>query len=407
MKKLAIIGGGASGLMAAITAASSGISVDIFEQNSDVGKKILASGNGRCNIINTQYTSQDFAGLDTDFCHYALEQFNFKNFEKFALSIGLLLDKKEDGRCYPLSHEAKAVVLAFKTRCESLDVTIITNTKVTALDKSDTHFNVTTAEKKHTHYDKLLICNGSNAAPQLGGCEDGYHFGESFGHSINLTYPSLVQLHINSNFHHKMAGVRKDALVHLFINNTKEMSQQGDILFTKYGISGLAILDISERASNALAYFSEVKISINLFPELDKSQLNAQVKKLCDTLPEYPILTVLGGMIASKIALQVLEFCGIESHIKVKDLSPKVFKKMVHTLQDWRFEISDTHGFKHAEVSGGGINTAEINPKTMESTLCKDLYFAGEVVDIVGRRGGFNFAWAWASARLSAKSITS
>lgn len=406
MKRLAIIGGGASGLMAAITAATQNISVDIFEQNEKVGKKILASGNGRCNIINTSYNMNDFSGIHPNFAKTALENFTFKDFEKFALSIGLLLDKKEDGRCYPMSNEAKAVVNAFETRAQLLGVTIITNAKVNALSKEGESFKVTTKEKHYEGYDFLLITSGSQAAPQLGGCEDGYHFAESFGHSINPTYPALVQLQIDSNIHHKMAGVRKEASVTLYINNTKEMHQKGDILFTKYGISGLAILDVSERAAYALAYFSDVKISINLFDNFDKSQLASQINKLCTTLPTYPIATILSGLIASKVAFALLEFININPNISAQELSPKALKKLIHTLQDWRFNISNTHGFKHAEVSGGGVNCEEVNENTMASNLCEGLYFAGEVLDIVGRRGGFNFAWAWASAYAAATAIT-
>lgn len=405
MKRLAIIGGGASGLMAAITAASQHISVDIFEKNSSVGKKILASGNGRCNIINTHYHNADFSSSSPDFSSHALEKFNFTAFEKFAQSIGLFLDKKDDGRCYPMSNEAKAVVNALLTRAQLLGVSIITDAHVTSLAKENSSFSIQTATNTYDNYDYLLITSGSEAAPQLGGSDEGYTFAKTFGHSINLTYPALVQLHIDSNVHHKMSGVRKEASVHLYINNSKEMEQKGDILFTKYGISGLAILDISERAAYALAYYSEVKISLNLFADMDKAQLASHLNKLCTTLPQYPIHTILSGMIASKISATLLEFVGITPDTPASTLSPKMLKKIIHTLQDWRFNISDTHGFKHAEVSGGGVNCDEINPKTMASTQCKGLYFAGEVLDVVGRRGGFNFAWAWASAFSAANAI--
>lgn len=405
MKKLAIIGGGAAGIMAAVITASKGVSVDLFEQNSGIGKKILASGNGRCNIINTHYNNNDFSSLDADFSRNALEHFNFEAFEAFALTLGLFLDKKEDGRCYPLSNEAKSVVLAFDTRLKALDVNLFTESKVVKLEKDALKFRVSTQEKQYEDYDALLITTGSQAAPQLGGNEDGYNFATAFGHSINLTYPALVQLHIDSKIHHKMAGVRKDALVHLYVNNTKELSQTGDILFTKYGISGLTILDISERASYALTYYNEVKISVNLFPELDKAQLASRINKLVSSLVDYPILTLLSGMMAYKIAVTLLEFLDINPQTKAGALNSKELKKIIHTLQDWRFNISDTHGFKHAEVSGGGINCSEIIASTMESKLIPGLYFAGEVLDVVGRRGGFNFAWAWASAYAASQTI--
>jgi predicted Rossmann fold flavoprotein len=404
MKKIAIIGGGASGLMAALFAARSGANVTIYEHNNNVGKKILASGNGRCNIINTTTSYEDYAGADPQFVTYALKQLSFGYFEKLCHSIGLLLDIKDDGRCYPLSNEAKSVLIALKSAVSEAGVKIITESKVTAISKNDSHFNVQTDQDKQS-YNNVLIATGSQAAPQLGATADGYTFARAFGHEILPTYPSLVQLHLNSKNHPKMAGVKTVAEVTLVIDGKSNTKVTGDILFAAYGISGLAILDVSQRASYALLHKQRVSISLNLLPRYDRGELVSTLDKLFASVPKHDVHTALCGLLPAKIITYLLEDAAIVQSTSVSTLSPKDVKKLAHLIGEWKFDVIDTHGFKHAEVSGGGVSTAQINNKTMESKLVEGLYFAGEVVDIVGKRGGYNFNFAWASGMIAGKEM--
>ncbi len=404
MNKIAIIGGGAAGMMAALFAARSGADVTIYEHNSGVGKKILASGNGRCNIINTTASAADYAGTDPHFAAYALKQLSFGYFEKLCLSIGLILDIKDDGRCYPLSNEAKSVLIAFKSAISEAGVHIRTDTPVHTIAKKENRFVVETASDKN-QFDKVLIATGSEAAPQLGASADGYGFAKKFGHEIIPTYPSLVQLHLKSKNHHKMAGVKTTAEVTLFIDGKVEEKTVGDILFTPYGISGLAILDISQHASYALLHHQKVTVSLNLLPRYDRQDLANVLEMLLASVPHHNIHTALCGLIPAKTATYLLEDAAIPLSSSASALNPKEIKKLTHLIGDWKFEVSDTHGFKHAEVSGGGISTAQMNNKTMESKLVEGLYFAGEVLDIVGRRGGYNFNFAWASGMIAGKEM--
>lgn len=401
---IAIIGGGASGLMAALFAARSGADVTIYEHNSGVGKKILASGNGRCNIINTSSSADDYAGADPQFVTYALKQLGFNYFEKFCRSIGLVLDIKEDGRCYPLSNEAKSVLIALKSAVSKAGVKILIDTQVTAISKKENRFIVETSSDKNL-FDKVLIATGSEAAPQLGATADGYIFAKSFGHEMIPTYPSLVQLHLNSKNHHKMAGVKTTAEVTLIIDGKSNIRVVGDILFTNYGISGLAILDISQRASWSLLHKQQVSISLNLLPRYDRAHLAHIIEELLAAVPQYDIHTALCGLIPAKTATYLLEDATIPPAATVSALNPKEIKKLTHLIGEWKFEVSDTHGFKHAEVSGGGVSTTQINNKTMESKRVEGLYFAGEVLDIVGKRGGYNFNFAWASGMIAGKEM--
>lgn len=404
MNKIAIIGGGGSGLMAALFAARAGANVTLYEHNSSVGKKILASGNGRCNIINTTATHEDYAGSEPQFVTYPLKQLNFAYFEKLCLSIGLLLDIKDDGRCYPLSNEAKSVLIALKSAVTEAGVTILTECAVTALSKDANGF-IVTSDKEKRRYDRVLISTGSEAAPQLGATTDGYTFARSLKHEIIRTYPSLVQLHLSSKHAPKMAGVKTTAEVTLFIDNKSNMKVTGDILFASYGISGLAILDISQKASYALLHKQHVSLSLNLLPQFDRQTLTNTLEKLFSSIPTQSIQNALCGLLPAKIVTYLLDDGGIALSTHVSTLNPKDIKKLAHLIGEWKFDVIDTHGFKHAEVSGGGVSTAQVNNKTMESKLVKGLYFAGEVLDIVGKRGGYNFNFAWASGMIAGKEM--
>lgn len=393
-KKVAIIGGGASGLMCAILCARKSYTVEIFEQNSRCGKKILVSGNGRCNITNTNLSVHDFFSNNSLFVKDALDEFGFKEFEKFCSSIGLVLDCKDDGRVYPLSNEAKSVVSILLSHTKNLGVTIHTDSKITDI------------KKLMDEYDKVVVATGSAAASHLGGNNDGCEFAKEFLHNIIPTYPSLVQLHLNSDIAPKMSGAKVNGEVTLLINNKKDCSAHGDILFTNYGVSGFSILDISQRASVALMEYAKVDISINLLPSFNAQKLSSHISKMSTSMPNYTVYEILCGLIPMKIAMFILEDLQIENNLEAKNIGTKLSKKIANTMLNWRFEVSDTHGFRHAEVAGGGVDTSEINPKTMESLKQKNLYFTGEVLDVVGKRGGYNFAFAWASAYMAAKHIT-
>ena len=403
MNNIAIIGGGASGLMAALTAAKAGATVTLYEHNKSVGKKVLASGNGRCNIINTTATSHDYFGNDPSFVEYALMSMPFQSFEKFCLSIGLLLDIKEDGRCYPLSNEAKSVVNAFYEAVKQAEVKIETEIKIEVVEAHENGF-ILRSDKEH-FYDKVLIATGSEAAPQLGATADGYAFAKAFGHAIETPYPSLVQLHLDSDIHAKMAGVKTLAEVTLYLNGKPEEKSLGDTLFTRYGISGLSILDLSQKASLALSSYQNVSIGINLLPRFSRQALSSQLEKLFTAVASYTLTDALNGMLSTKIVSSLLRSARLDPLTPVSTLNTKQIKKLAHHIQDWRFDVIETHGFKHAEVSGGGVSTSEIDPKSMESKRVKGLYFSGEVLDIVGKRGGYNFNFAWASGMIAGREM--
>lgn len=402
--RVAIIGGGAAGLMAAITAAKTGIKVDLYEQNREVGKKILASGNGRCNISNQSLSSNDYFGRHPSFVNFALKAFDFKRFERFCESIGLLLDRKPDGRCYPLSNEARSVQHALKRYADHLGVQILTQSSVISVKKVADKFIVKTSESEEA-YRKLLISTGSPAAPQLGGNDSGWKIAKSLGHTIVPAYPSLVGLHLADQWHVRMSGVKCEAEVTLYLNGKKEVTIGGDLLFTRYGVSGFAILDLSSFASPALLRGDKVTIGVNLLPTFDRQGLVAHLQRTAKSAPFLTIEALLEGVLPHKTASVLLASLQIAGNMAVSEVGAKRLRRIATQIVDWRFEVIDTHGYKHAEVAGGGVDTAEVDPKTMESKKVTGLYFAGEVLDIVGKRGGYNLHFAWASGYLAGNSM--
>ena len=405
--KIAIIGAGAAGIMAGITAKrlNKNIQIDLFDANKGIGKKILASGNGRCNISNSSITSKNYIGENPDFVNFALKEFDFKAFEKFCKSIGLLLDVKESCKVYPLSNEAKSVTNLLEMGLNELGVNIYLESFVRDIEKVDEKFNIKLDETEYKGYDKVLISNGLGAAPQLNANESGLEFASKFGHSYNLTYPSLVGLKTDNTYNGKLQGVKKECNVSLFVNNNLEQEIFGDVLFTSYGVSGFAILDISQLAVLNLSSYQDVKIAINFFPKINKNDLADQIQSLLKTVPNQRVVDILTGMVSNKIAPVLLEICKISLDTKASEINAKQIKAIAYQLNSWKMKIVDTQGFGHAEASGGGVRTIEVDNRTYESKLVKNLFFAGEVLDIVGNRGGFNLHFAWASGYLVGKSL--
>ncbi|RXJ84063.1 NAD(P)/FAD-dependent oxidoreductase [Arcobacter sp. CECT 8985] len=406
--KIAIIGGGAAGVIAAITAKrlNKKLHVDIFDINKAIGKKILASGNGRCNISNTKITQENYFGENPSFINQALKEFDFKAFENFCKSIGLILDIKDSCKVYPLSNEAKSVVTLLENELDRLEINQILQTKIVDIQKLDEKFNLISVENKEFNgYDRVLISSGLQAAPQLNSTEDGIDIATKFNHTFNPTYPSLVGLHTQFDYKNKLQGVKKEATVTLYIDKQKDKQITGDVLFTKYGVSGFAILDISQYAVYPLSLYQDVTISINLFPTLTRNELLGILQTLFKTLAKSDAVEALTGIIPIKLAVVLLQMNNIDINAKADSINAKQQRAIINTLTNLRLKIEDTQGFKHAEASGGGIRTDEVDNKTYESKLCKNLFFAGEVLDIVGNRGGFNLHFAWASGFLAGKNL--
>jgi hypothetical protein len=395
MVDMIVIGAGAAGLIASITAARAGHTVTLLEQNSKIGKKILVSGNGKCNIDNKYISINRFHSQNPSFIEAVLEDYDFDVVKKFFTSIGLELIEGKEGKMFPMSLQAGSVVELLEYEAKRAGVQILCNCMVTSIDKKADIFTVETSQGVKTGK-KLLLSSGSPAAPQLGGSNSGYAFATKMGHTLIPRHPSLVQLCSEERWVQECAGVKVAGIAQLYANGEYITEKKGDLLFTNYGISGLAILDLSREVSTRLANFDYCELNLDLMPELSKEKLtNLLLNRIEEGSPK-PLTLWLQGVLNKKLIHIILE----QSKCKAKlesELNRKEVGKLVYAIKNLKLSINDTKGFKGAEVATGGINTTEVNPQTMESKLIPDLYFAGEILDVDGDRGGFNFHFAWVS----------
>jgi len=387
-----IVGGGASGLMASISASRAGTKVTILEQNSKIGRKISISGNGMCNISNRYISPNRFYSSNPQFIVDFLDGYGFEEVEKFFISIGLELTEGKDGKIFPLSYQASTVIELLEYEATKLGVEIIYNTQVTKIiNNSDFVVETTQGEFRA---EKLLIASGSLAYPKLGGSDLGYKFAEDMGHTIVERHPSLVQLCSNESWTKSISGVKVYSRVKLYSNREYIGERTGDVLFTDYGVSGLAILDISREASIRLSQHEHCQLSIDLMPDISRDRLINFLLNRVDETSQKPISLWLMGILHKKLTNIIIEdsSCRVE---KECDLNRREIIKLVYSIKNLKITITDTKGWGGAEVSTGGVDTLEVNPKTMESRIVPNLYFAGEVLDVDGDRGGFNFHFAW------------
>ncbi len=388
-----IVGAGAAGLCAGIVRSRAGQRVTILEQNNRIGKKILVSGNGKCNIDNRHINLNRFHSQNPDFVKKVLEGYGFDEVEKFFASIGLPLVEGKEGKMFPFSMQASAVVELLAYEAKRLGVKIVCDCTVTSIGKEGNIFTLETSRGRK-ECTQLLLASGSPAAPQLGGSDAGYAFATELGHTLIPRHPSLVQLCSEEAWIKACAGVKAAGIASLYANGEYITEKKGDLLFTNYGISGLAILDLSREVSTRLANCDYCELSLDLMPELSKEKLTNLLQSRVSKESEKPIALWLQGVLNKKLVPIILE----QSKCKVRTedaLNRKEINKLVHTIKNLKLSVNDTKGFRGAEVSTGGVDTTEVNPNNMESNLAPNLFFAGKILDVDGDRGGFNFHWAW------------
>lgn len=394
MFDVVIIGAGASGMVTAIVAARRGKRVLILEKNNNVGKKLLATGNGKCNITNQRPTLERFYSHNSKFIQQVLEGYNYQSIKQFFKSIGLELIEAKEGKVFPMSLQASSVVELLKYECEQLGVEMRCDVQVQHVYKEKNFYIINhTTGKIITP--KVVIAMGHLSAPQLGGVIDGVRIAQSFGHGIIKDFPTLVQLTSPRKDLKQMAGVKVESRVTL--KKCKQpIQKQGDVLFTTYGISGLAILDISRFVMEQLIHSPTVTLELDLMPKMSHEQLIALMKKSLRKKSQKPLEVWLQGFINKKLISVILAPLKlpklIESQVTIDHI-----EKIVQGIKAFSFVLNGSRGYKGAEVATGGVDTRQVDAKTMESKKEQGLYFTGEVLDVDGDRGGFNLHFAWVS----------
>ena len=398
-----IIGAGASGLLASILIARSGTTVTLLEQNSKVGKKILVSGNGKCNIGNANIIPQRYHSENPLFVEELLQGYDSGVVRKLFDSMGVDIVEGKDGKLFPMSMQASSVVEILLYEAQRVGVTIVCDCAVQSIVQGTDSFSLQTSQGDRVAR-RVILATGSAAAPRLGGNMSGTEMATALGHRLIPSYPSLVQLCSDEEWVKQASGVKVDADVKLYANSEYISQKRGDILFTNYGISGLAVLDISRDVSLQLAQYAYCELSLDIWPEYSKEKLTNFLLSRIDKESDKPLSIWLLGILNKKLIPVLLE----QSKSKVtieSQLNRKEISKLVYTIKNLKLSISDTKGFAGAEVATGGVDTSEVDARTMQSKLVNNLYFAGEILDVDGDRGGFNFHFAWVCAMRVARSV--
>jgi predicted Rossmann fold flavoprotein len=393
MQEYIIIGGGASGLCASITLARAGYKVVILEQNKKVAKKLLASGNGKCNITNKNISPKFFYSQNRDFVAELLDGYGYEKIEEFFHSIGIHLTTLEDGRVFPASLQASSVVEALVFEAISSGVHIITECQITSIDKKENHFIIQSQHQTYTSQN-LIIATGSPAFTRLGGSHSGYNFASRLNHPIIPQIPSLVPLVSDDKTLAQCSGVKIQSEVKLYANGEFIAQKNGDLLFSDYGVSGLAILDISKYVSVTLSNFEYCELRVDLMPRYSKERLINMMLQTIQKDSNKPLWLYLNGLLNRKLAKLIIQKSKTKAKYE-KDLNRKEITKLVYNIKNLSIPIVDTVGFEKAEVSLGGIDTNYINAQNLQSKLVPNLYFLGEVLDVTGDRGGYNLHFAW------------
>lgn len=384
-KRILIVGGGASGLMAAVMAARKGAEVTILEHNERPGKKIGATGNGKCNLTNTEMPSDAFRGTNPRFVQGILDQFPVSDTIRFFTEIGIYTVNK-NGCLYPRSAQASSVTEVLCMEARSRKVKIKTKEHVKSIFRENTVWKIQT-EGWTYEADSVILANGSCASNLPGSDGSGYEIARRLGHHIIKPLPALTGLKcrpVHSMFSRNIlaswAGVRTEGEVTVFIDGIPVSSQKGELQLTDYGISGIPVFQLSRYAIRALDEGRDVKLSVNFFPEFTPEALHTFLsvrRKNCPYKSEAEMLT---GLFPDKL-------------IKVLCQAPDPEK----AISDFPLQVISGLDFKQAQVCSGGVDTEEINPVTLESNFHTGLYFAGEIMDIDGTCGGYNLQWAWSS----------
>lgn len=390
-KRLAIIGGGAAGLAAAVEAKESNpdISITIYDRMPKAGKKILATGNGRCNFSNEDLSPKHFYG-DSDFLRKILTS-PYSDDESFFREIGLL-SYHEDGRIYPRSQQAASVREALVNKATVLGVSFVLDFTVNKLQKADKGFLI-----NGDHYDAVIICGGGCAAPSQGSDGSCYALAKNFGHTVTPLYPALCGLTTSTKELSLLKGVRCEAKATLYCNDKFCGEEIGEIQFTDKGISGIPVMNLSHLCGDS----KKILLSLDLCYDIAKEELDHHVKESKISFPEKETESMLIGIVNNKIGYVVMERAKIKAHTPIGKLNPNEINMLVDILKAFEIAVSGTRGFDNAQVTRGGIKASEIDPETMKSRLTDGLFFAGEILDIHGDCGGYNLHLAFTTGRIA------
>lgn len=400
METVVIIGGGAAGTMAALTAAETpGRRVVLLERQQRIGRKLLATGNGRCNLTNTGAAIGNYHGEQAGFAAPALARFTPRDTLDFFRSLGLMTVEEAGGRVYPLSNSANSVVDVLRFALEKSGVEVRFACPARAIERRDKGYTVITDEGGLSA-DYLIVACGGAAGARLGGVMDGYELLKPLGHRRTALYPALVQLVTPPEYPRALKGVRADGSVRLLSGVEPLAVGEGELQFTDNGLSGPAAFDISRAAATA---GEGLTLSLNFFRAYSAGQVLALLRQRRDSYPNLEGAQLFTGMLHNRLGKMLVKYAGLPQDLPLGRFSDGQLERAARAAMDFRLKLLGTEGFDHAQVTAGGIKTTGFNPETLESWFMPGLFLCGELLDVDGDCGGYNLQWAWSSGHLAGR----
>lgn len=411
-----IVGAGASGMVAAILAAREKRNVILLEQKDRIGKKILATGNGKCNYTNEYQGKECYHSENSSFPMEVLASFGKSETIAFFQELGIY-PKVKKGYIYPNSEQAAALLDVLRMELERHRVPIFCETTVKQIKKKQkngtTFFEVVCEQegKKECNYTskRVILSTGGKASPKLGSDGSGYFLAKQLGHSITTVVPALIGLKAKETYFRALAGVRTEASITLWINQEEVIKEVGELQLTNYGISGIPVFQISRYANLALESDKKQKNSIICEIDFLPNMKSSEIQSFFETMKRHSDKTIedsMVGLLNKKLNIVLLKKANISLQKSIHKLTKEEWNTLIFTIKHFPVTIIGNNGFEQAQVTAGGVNTKEINRKTMESKKVKGLYLTGELLDVDGICGGYNLQWAWSTGVIAGKAAS-
>lgn len=391
-RKIAVAGGGPAGITAAIRAAEAGAIVTLYEGNDRVGKKILSTGNGRCNFSNERMGAQYYHGSGKNLTAKILDRFGTAFSIAFFETLGMRV-KSRDGYLYPASDQASTVLDLLRYELSRQRISVHTGVRITGIRPQGSAFLLMPDKAA---YDAVILACGGCAAPETGSDGNGFALAEKLGHRIISPVPALCALRCKEKFYRQVAGVRCDAEVTLFIEEKETVSERGELQLTDYGLSGIPVFQISRHAAKALQQRQRVTARVSFLPDFTQELCKSFFQNRLSTRKEDEMTVFLTGIVNKKINSLLLKLAGIRETERAGAVNAAAFDRLIQLYCGMETEISGTNGFDRAQVCAGGVDCSEVSENLMSKRI-PGLYFAGEILDVDGICGGYNLQWAFAS----------
>lgn len=394
-----VVGGGASGMIAAIACARQHKSVTILEHNDKLGRKLFATGNGKCNYTNELQKLEFYHTKEDNIVKAVFSQFDKNHTVEFFKELGIY-PRIKNGYYYPYSEEASSIVEALRMELERLKVKIKLREHIVSIEKEDDDFIASTVSYKYKG-NKLILATGGMAASSLGSDGSSYSFLKQFGHTVTNLYPGLTGLKVKESFFSKLAGIRVKAKADLIINERVCATERGEIQLTKYGISGIPVFQLSRYAAIGLGEKKSVRVTLDFMPDYTKENIISFIKTLSCYNNKKTLKELLIGFFDSKLIAVFLERSAIDKQRKGIDLSDKELENVIKIIKNFDCTIKEVNSFEQAQVTVGGVACDEINNKTLESKKVPGMYLTGELLDVDAICGGYNLQWAWSTGYIA------